>query len=225
MTKQESFKQRVRARMAHTGERYNAARRVLIQRAQYGGPGRTWISDPEVPDASVSAATGRAWDEWCDLIDAAGVDPHDHKALVAFARDRIDPTLVGDKMGWWSQGVAVGYERITGVRLPHQRADGSFVASKSRTMTLDVAALRDLLVSDDGRRELFPGHQTTLVSRATAKALRVGFDQGVALVSLDPLPDGRTRVTVSHERLDTPEDVGIWKAYWADWLDALATVG
>ncbi len=224
MTRQESFKKRVRARMAHTGERYNAARRILMQPSPPSGAGRTWVSDPEVPDASVAAATGMAWDEWCDQIDAAGVDPHDHKALVAFARERIDRARVGDKLGWWSQGVAVGYERITGVRLPHQRADGSFVASRSRTMNVDVAGLRELLVSDQGRGELFPGHETRLVSRPTAKALRVGFSQGVALLSLDPLPDARTKVTVSHERLSAPEDVAVWKAYWAEWLDALATV-
>ena len=41
-----SFKRRVRARMAKTGERYGAARRVLIEQAT-DGRRRTWAADPE----------------------------------------------------------------------------------------------------------------------------------------------------------------------------------
>ena len=33
MTRNESFKRRIRARMAKTGEKYNAARRALIEQA------------------------------------------------------------------------------------------------------------------------------------------------------------------------------------------------
>ena len=80
MTKQESFKRRVRDRMAKTGERYGAARRMLLTggdpaAAHTAGRSaqlvaRPRASEPEMSDAAIQAGTGRTWDEWCNLIDA-----------------------------------------------------------------------------------------------------------------------------------------------------------
>jgi hypothetical protein len=69
MTTQESFKRRIRTRMAKAGERHGAARRVLIEQAPTQG-GRTWAAEPEMRYETVRSATGRGWDEWCDVIDA-----------------------------------------------------------------------------------------------------------------------------------------------------------
>ncbi len=94
MTRQESFKRRVRARMAHTGERYAAARRYLVAQAPAPAPApgaaaaeaphrRVWTADPGMADHRLVAATGRGWDEWCDLI--AGWPGHTagHTAVAA----------------------------------------------------------------------------------------------------------------------------------------------
>ena len=128
--------------MEKTGERYAAARRMLVEQAAASERGRTWQSEPEMGDDAVREATGRGWDEWCDLIDAwpGRVDGH-----AAIAR------WLGDEHGvdaWWRQGVTVGYERITGLRLPHQMADGTFSASKSRTVVGDAELIGKLLRSD-----------------------------------------------------------------------------
>jgi hypothetical protein len=68
MTRNESFKRRIRARMAATGEKYGAARRVLLEQAA-SRAGRDWASEPEQSDDVIRANTGRGWDEWCRLID------------------------------------------------------------------------------------------------------------------------------------------------------------
>lgn len=217
MTAQESFKRRIRERMAKTGERYGAARRALIPPPDPSR--RVWVSEPEMSDESVRRATGRGWDEWCDAIESwqrgrGARRDEPHAAIVAFVQERgVD--------GWWSQTVAVGYERIVGRRLKHQRADGTFEVSTSRTMHLDAAALRSMLLDPAGRVDLFPRWDTTLRSRPTAKALRVGIGPGVALFALDGIPDGRVRVTVAHSGLPSPEQVAEWKAYWSDWLAAI----
>jgi hypothetical protein len=52
MTQQESFKRRIRERMAKTGERYAAARRELVNQAARK-EGRVWVSQPEVNNESV----------------------------------------------------------------------------------------------------------------------------------------------------------------------------
>ena len=213
MTRQESFKHRIRARMEKTGEKYGAARRALIE--QSSGT-RRWVAEPELSDTVLRDATGRGWDEWCDIIDGWAGHGEGHGAVASYLQEShgVD--------GWWAQTVTVGWERITGRRLPHQRPDGSFTVSKSRTMTVDVPALRSMIIDDDDRRDLFPGISTVLRSQPESKALRVGFEPGVVLFSFDPVDEVRTRVTATHERLDEPQMVEEWRRYWDRWLEAIA---
>lgn len=220
MTTQESFKKRIRARMQQTGEKYNAARRALIEqaerRAQATDGGRAWAAEPELSDASIAEATGHGWDAWVELIEADPVAEQGHTAVAAWLQSAHGTD------GWWAQAVTVGWERITGRRLPHQMADGTFTANKSRTLDLDVEQLRAMLLDPDGREALFPTHDAELRSRPDAKALRIGLEQGIAVIAMDPRGDGRTTVSIGHEKLPTLDDVELWKEFWADWLDALA---
>ncbi|MGH3668101.1 MAG: hypothetical protein ACRDU7_07410, partial [Acidimicrobiia bacterium] len=135
MTRQETFKRRIRQRMEKTGERYGAARRVLVEQSSTAG-GRSWASEPEMADATLREATGRGWDEWCDIIDAWPGHSDGHTAIATFVREEhgVD--------GWWAQTVTVGYERITGLRLPHQQPDGTFSAGKSSTVTGNAGLIR-----------------------------------------------------------------------------------
>ncbi len=219
MTTQESFKRRVRARMAQTGERYTTARNGLIRRAaaepEPEASGRRWVSQPELGNDSLVAATGRGWDEWCDILDDWPGEATDHGGMVAHLQHDHDVS------GWWAQTITVGYERITGLRLPHQMPDGTFTASRTSTITVDATALRELLLDEQGRAALFPGMDPELRSRPASRSLRVGFEVGTAEFSIEPRDDGRATVTVSHHRLPSFDDVAVWKEFWADWLGAL----
>jgi hypothetical protein len=214
MATQESFKRRIRTRMEKTGERYSAARRALMPTS--GSPtSRVWVSTPEFTDEVIRANTGKSWEEWCEYIESWPNHVEGHTSIARFLHETTELN------GWWSQGVTVGYERIAGLRLPNQMADGTFTASKSRTMALDVTAMRELLVSDEARRDLFQGIETQLRSRASAKSLRISVGPGVALFSFDATKDGKTKLTVAHEKLASAEDVEPWKFYWSEWLDAV----
>ncbi len=214
MTSQETLKRRVRDRMAKTGERYTAARRVLLEQASTRR--RTWAAEPEMPDAKVREATGRGWEDWCQVIEAYDGRQEGHARI---ARHLIDEYGMNP---WWAQGVTIGYERITGLRVLHQMTDGSFAASKSKTLDIDVSALRAMLIDDEARRDLIIGYDTVLRSKPTSKSLRIGFDEGSALFSFDPATNGRTRITVTQGDLSSTEAADRWRFYWTDWLDALA---
>lgn len=213
MTRQSSFKRRVRARMATTGERYAAARRSLL--ATHGDGRRPWASDPGMGDDALRAATGRGWDDWCDVVEAWPGHDAGHAAIAAHlhAAHGLDH--------WWAQGVTVGYELITGRRLPYQRADGTFAASRSRTVRVAADDLRAALLDADARAELFPAHPTELRSRPGARSIRLALGSGVVLLTLEALADGRTRVAVDHGRLPGPDAVEEWRFWWGEWLDAL----
>lgn len=215
MTTQESFKQRVRFRMAHTGERYLEARRVLLHNARPIAGARRWVALPELSDQTIRRGTGRGWDEWCDLIEAF---PGRHDGHAAIASH-----LSGEHGldAWWSQGVTVGYERIAGLRLPHQMPDGTFTANKSRTVVADIEVLRAGLLDDEQRLDLFPGLATELRSRSTARTVRLAIGVTVAAITLDSRGDGRVKIVVEYRRLPSLDAVEEWTFYWSEWFDAI----
>ncbi|HJR88218.1 MAG TPA: hypothetical protein VJ930_11255 [Acidimicrobiia bacterium] len=216
MTKQESFKERIRSRMEKTGERYNAARRVLIEQSnRRQSSRRNWVAEPEHSEETIKANTGRGWDEWTKLLDAWSGESKGHTAIATHLREEYGVD------GWWSQSVTLGYERIKGLRLKYQGLDGTFTANKSKTIRADATAVREMLVSEKDRNDLFPGFETELRSRKDANTLRIGIGGGVALIYLEPLVDGRAKVTIAHEKLESTEDVELWKKYWSEWLTAL----
>jgi hypothetical protein len=215
MTLHDTFKRRVRARMSKTGERYAAARRVVL--AERAGARRTWAAEPEIGDTKLKEVTGKGWDAWCDLIDGWPEHDRGHSAVASWVQAEFGID------GWWAQTVTVGWERITGRRVPYQMADGTFTISRSRTVTIDTTALRQALLSDDQRVDLFPGHDTVLRSRPTTKALRVAIGDGIALFTIDALGDGRAKMVVSHEKLPSSEAAEEWRFYWSEWLDAIDT--
>ncbi len=235
--------------MAKTGERYVAARRALIEQTDRPRK-RAWMAEPEMSDSAVTEATGKGWEQWCDIIDRwAGVDPKsetsknetsrnetskgktgrpitDHTAIATYLRDELGVDA------WWSQSVTVGYERITGLRLPYQRPDGTFTAGKSATLDVDGVQLRTMLLSEQDRQDLFPGHQTELLSRPDAKRMRVAIGTGVVEITIDPATTSsddreqknespRYKVSVSHRKLATFDEVETWKHYWGEWLAAV----
>lgn len=216
MTKQESFKRRIRQRMELTGERYMAARHALLQTP---GPGpRQWVHQPECDDDKLRAATGKPWDEWCDLIDRWPGHSEGHSAVAAWMHDHhgIDH--------WWAQMITVGWERITGRRAPHQRSDGSYSVGKTRTVAIDGTALRELLLDDAARADLLGGADSELRSKPTTKVLRVRMAEGVALFTITARDDGRSTVNVTHEPLPDPEAADRWRHFWSEWLEALDEV-
>lgn len=222
MTTQESFKKRVRARMARTGSTYGAARRTLLAQAAPRGTAlaRAWVSEPDVSEEAIRENTGHGWDEWVALVDAGPGRDAGHTAIAAWVAGEHGVP------GWWAQSVTVGYERITGLRVPGQRPDGTFSVSRSRLLDLDPGELRALLDDDAGRADLVPGLTLTPRSRAGVKSPRFGVsdddgEHGVAMFSLDPA-GSRWRLTVTHERLGSAAEAEAWKAYWAGWLEALA---
>ena len=221
MTQHEHFKRRVRERMAKTGERYAAARRVLVEQMPTNRR-RRWVSEPEFTDEVITRQTGRTWDDWCEVIDRwvdetadDDSDRRNHTAIAAYVHG------VHGIDHWWAQGVTVGYERIVGLRLPHQMKDGTFTANKSMTVSIDPDEMRALLLDEADRSDLFGGASVELKSRPASKSIRLALDPGSVLISIEPATKGRSKVTVAHERLPNFEDVAQWKFYWTDWLNAL----
>ena len=81
-----------------------------------------------VSDAAVLKATGKDWKQWFALLDKAGANKMSHTEIATWLYDEASCP------GWWSQMVAVSYERECGMRVENQGCDGSFQVNVSRTV-------------------------------------------------------------------------------------------
>lgn len=228
MTTQKIFKQRVRARMAKTGEAYTAARRQLLDKADppeqdasakapaSGAPSAPAPAALSTTDEAIRRATGRPHAEWFALLDGWDATTMTHTEI---ARRLHEKEGVG---AWWSQSITVDYERARGMRAQHEMRTG-FSISVTRTIAREAD---DLLRSftDPGRRAAWLP-DAPMTARPTRAKRTARFDwsdpDSRLVVSIDSKGTDRAAVTVSHERLPDAESAEKFKRTWRGWLDAL----
>ena len=225
MTKQKSFKGRVRARMDKTSESYTTARRQLLAKAE---------AEPEAPpaptppadeagtgrlysDEAIRANTGRSWDEWFALLDAWGAVERPHPEIASW--------LVAEHgvPGWWAQGVTVGYERARGLRAPGQRRGGLFEATASKTVAVPVERLYEAFADPARRGRWLPDAPFEVRTAQPAKSLRADWEDGSTrvVVWFTARGDAKSQVALAHQRLPDAGAADKRKAFWRERLAAL----
>ena len=216
------FKRLIRGRMQKTGESYTAARAVLRKKTPLKSRAPS-PADPDyarlagMSDAAVSARTGRTWAGWVEALDAAGAQHWPHRRIAECVHQQFK---IGD---WWGQTVAVGYERIKGLREIGQRRDGTYEASRSRTLAVPVARLYRAFTDARLRNRWLPGVKLTIRKATPHKSVRITWEDGTAVeVGFMPKGDARSAVAVTHRKLTGKEDSARRKAFWGERLDALA---
>lgn len=214
MTKQRTFKRRVRERMAKTGESYTAARRVLISQ------GERPDSPPEfelpVADERVVEATGQGWDEWLRVLDEWGAASRNHTEIARWLREEHGVP------GWYSQSITLGYERARGLRAPGERSDG-FAAGASRTVAVPVGRLFEAFENESLRTRLLPGADLQTRTATAPKSARYDWEDGETrvIVGFESLGESKSRVALSHERLPDADTAEEMKAFWGERLTGL----
>ena len=140
MPRQKDLKKLVRTRMRKTGEAYTAARAQILKNEDTGKT-ETVTSHARLAgmsDAAVKAKTGCTWERWVRTLDHYGAATMSHGDIARLVREKWKTSA------WWSQMVAVGYERIKGLREKGQRRGGRYEASKSRTFGTSAAKVFDV---------------------------------------------------------------------------------
>jgi hypothetical protein len=193
MTTQKTFKRRVRARMAKTGESYTSARRMLIE--------------ARPADEKVIAATGRGWNAWFARLDHAGAVSWGHTAMARWLREEHGVP------SWWSQSITVAFEQARGLRVPGQVA-GGFTANASRTIGVPVPRLFEAW--DDVALGLGLRLRTATAPRSS----RWDYVDGASrvLVGFEAVGETRSRIALSHERLSGSEELEEMKRFWRERL-------
>jgi hypothetical protein len=215
MTKQKTFKRRVRARMAKTGESYTAARRTLIAAGERPDAA-TAAFKPPMSDEKVAAATGRVWDDWFALLDEWNATSHPHKEIARWLRTEQSVA------GWWSQSITVAYEQARGLRAPGQRPDG-WEVSASKTVAVPVGQLFAAFDDDALRERWLPRADLRLRTATAPKSARYDWEDGTTriVVGFESLAPDKSRVALAHQRLPDPDTAEEMKAWWRERLAAL----
>lgn len=217
MTRQRSFKLMVRARMAKTGERYAAARAVLLAAEPVvGGDKPTLVTS----DETIRRRTGRGWEEWFDLLDDWGAAQRPHREVARWVAEQLG---IGPLV-WEAQAVTYSYERSRGLRDVGQHADG-FSVTVQKTIAVKPEVVFDAFVDRARRVAWLPDAGLTDRSATRPKVAHFDWaDDGSRLhVTFLDKGDGRSTVAVAHARLADSAHADRMRAYWRAALTGLKT--
>jgi hypothetical protein len=211
MTKERSFKRRVRARMSKSGERYATARSQVSQKRDrvQAARARLAATADRPSDEKVRAATGKRWEAWFSRLDRWGARERKHGETVAFLMDEHDVP------GWWAQSITMWYERARGIRLKHQQADG-FTIYVSKTIAVPLGVLFDAFVTPRLRRKWLTDGRMSLRTSQPGRTARFDWGDGSTRASVSFVDKGPAKATVAvaHERLPDPDEAETAKASW-----------
>ncbi|MGH8004435.1 MAG: SRPBCC family protein, partial [Limisphaerales bacterium] len=125
--------------------------------------------------------------------------------------------------GWWSQMITVGYEQARGKREKHQRAEGHYDISVSRTLEVPVSKVFNVWQNDQARKKWL-GEDGLLIRKATPnKSMRITWVDQKTSLELNFYPKGLTKsqVVVQHSKLSNAKAAAKMKSYWSNNLERL----
>jgi hypothetical protein len=220
MTKQKSFKERIRARMAKTGESYATARRQLVEKAEADARKRSTpqtIAAHRPNDEVVIANTGRPLDDWFELLDEWGATARTHTEIARWLAEeqKVD--------GWWAQSITVSYEQARGMRAPGQRADGTFGVSASKTVDVGVDELFEAFADETMRERWLGDYELAVRTVRPGKSLTGAWEDGTTRLTIAFVPKGesKSQVALEHGRIRSAAHADEMKTFWRERLGGL----
>ena len=239
MPTQKDLKRLVRARMHKTGEAYSAARaQVLAKPRTKSQSSPAALADIEQPvatkaapspkdyaklagmsDAVIKEKTGCTWEKWVRSLDYHGAAEMSHRDIAQLIREKYKTP------SWWTQTVAVGYERIRGLRARGQQRDGTYGATKSRTFNVPVSELFDAWMDAGVRKRWLDGASVKVRTATAPKSMRLDWTDGsIIAVGFTSKGKAKSAVALEHSKLADRDAATAIKEYWSERLDALGTV-
>jgi hypothetical protein len=228
VTQQKDLKRAVRSRMRKTGESYTTARAQLLKKkssrsapptAPAGESKRDLAQVAGMSDDAVRAKTGRNWQEWVRVLDAAGAASMPHREIATYLYEEQQVP------GWWAQMVTVGYERIRGLRDIGQRRGGSYEASKSKTLPVPLAELYRACSNARKREQWLPDTKLVVRKSTPEKTMRITWEDGTAVeMYFVAKGEAKSQLAIQHRKLPTRAAADQMKSYWDARLGALAAL-
>ena len=219
MPANKDFKRLIRGRMRKTGESYTAARAHLLAHRPTRAAHSTAADYATLAgrsDTALKTATGCTWERWVRALDHVEAHTWTHRDIAKYVNQKYKVA------GWWAQAVAVGYERIKGLRAVGQRRDGSFEATKSKTFAVPLTRLYRAFADARSRARWLPGVDLAVRTATRGKSMRITWpDRSSVSVGFASRGRGKSQVAVQHEKLPDRAAAARLKQFWTERLDAL----
>lgn len=95
---------------------------------------------------SVVKHTGKDWDQWLEIFEAAGASVWPYKELTSFLKKKYKIKA------YWQHLVAYGYEVHLGRRIDGQNQKGLYSVTTTKTLSIDQKSAWELFTSERGLR-------------------------------------------------------------------------
>ena len=238
MTRQHSFKIRVRTRMARTGESYATARRQLLAKARGAedgaqpdrqdvssspGPARSTADDRAERGRRAVAAqrskrigesTGKSAEEWFALLEQAGARSMTHNQIWRWLADSG-----AMEAGMAREEVVIAYEQHIGRREMGQSCDGDYRAAVTRTLTgtMDSALQRWRELAGDPLNGVALQAPPKVSSTEKFRYWRARLANGTRVdVTIYRRPDEKISLGIQHRPFSDRASADAWRAFWKD---------
>ena len=219
MPKNKDLKRLVRARARKTGESYTTARARLLEKKAHAATPAELAELAGYGNEVVEKRTGRDWPAWVEHLDRIGAVSMLHKEIARHVHE--EPHV----SGWWAQSVAVGYERIKGLRDVGQRRDGSYDANKSKTYPVPVSRLYRAFSVTSTRERWLPEVEWSVRTSQRDRSIRVDWPDGTRVqLYFTAKGSEKSSVAVQHGGLSSKSAVAEAKDAWAERLEKLGSI-
>ncbi len=170
-------------------------------------------------EEAIRAATGKGWNEWLALLDAAdaGAQGLDHQRVWDIAMRSLPDTA-----GWWGQMVSVGYERVRGLREKHESCSGEFQSTLSKTFAVPLFAAFAAWADANLRGQWLDAPDLAFTKLNVGKNIRARWPDGALLdIRFNATGPDRCQIVVDTMKLDDGAAVQRAKAFWQAQFDRL----
>jgi hypothetical protein len=162
-----------------------------------------------ISEEKVKAATGRGWMGWFIIMNRANANAMPHKEIAQLLHDKGCPS-------WWSQMIAVEYERARGGRKKNEREGGTYSVNVTKVMPVGLSKLFAAATGEKTRKDWFPAGAFEESSKTKDKYWRGKWKKDRKLeFGFYAKGDGKSQIALEIGKLPTEADVekerGAWK--------------
>lgn len=159
-------------------------------------------------DAKVKAATGKGWMGWFVILNNANASTMPRKEIAQLLHGKGCP-------GWWSQMIAVEFERARGGRKKNERAGGTFAVNVTKVMAVSLPKLFAAAVNEKARKTWFPPGAFEETSKTKDKYWRGKWKTDRKLeFGFYAKGDGKSQIALEIRQLPSEADVEKERSAW-----------
>jgi hypothetical protein len=159
-------------------------------------------------DEKVKAATGKGWMGWFVILNNATASTLPHKEIARLLHEKGCPA-------WWSQMIAVEYERARGGRKKNERAGGTYAVNVTKVMPVNLPKLFAAATAAKTRKEWFPAGAFDETSKTNDKYWRGKWKKDRKLeFGFYAKGVGKAQIALEISKLPSEDDVEKERATW-----------